>query len=81
MHSIYEAVRLLGMWNYNHTPGVKKALTNPQKLCKFPWEENQEKPKQDTEQMKSVVNSIHMLMKKNKKFTAKPKQQGNEIKE
>ena len=76
VHSIYEAVRLHGMWMYNFTPGVKKAdmLKTPTKLCKFAWEEEKVIKPQSTDQMKSVVNSIHFLMKKNKKFNAKPKQ-------
>ena len=81
IHSIYEAVRLHGMWTYNFTPGVKRPIRDPQKLCKFPWEEKSQVSQQSPDQMKRVVKAIHALMKNNKKFSTKPKQPSNETKQ
>lgn len=57
IHSIYEAVRLHGMWSYNFVPAKKKPMTDPTKLCKFPWDKEHSK-EMSVEQMKTNLLSF-----------------------
>lgn len=61
----YNAARLVGMWVFNFTPVKKKVMTDPQKLCRFPWDKAAEKPnlekmtpKQQRMYLRQIANSF-----------------------